>query len=441
MNIFPDIASLSTPLYKSSVSIIRCSGVNSINKVNLCFSKDLTKIKGYQATYGIISDIDNNKIDDCVVLVYRNPKSYTGENMVEVFCHGGLLITNLVLNRLFQLGFTQADKGEFTKRAFLNNKMSLLEAKSINDLINAQNNSQLQISLNAKKVDEKLNKLYDTLLDIEGEIEVDIEFPEYNEFEVNVNSIKDKLAHLYEYINIIVDKSKKTRLIKEGMNVVIVGSPNVGKSSLFNKLINENKAIVTKIPGTTRDIVQGYFEYKGLPINLYDTAGIRETIDEIEKIGIDKTYETIKSADCIIYVKSVLDLNDDLLLYDLLLNKKIINVINKIDLKNIDDSNDIKISTITNQGIDLLLDKIIESSEFVKEDDYYMYLSSENEINILNDVSININNAITNINNSSSIDIIALDINYALTTLAELLGKIYKSDLIDNIFMNFCIGK
>ena len=298
------IAAISTALGVGAISIIRVSGVDSINIVNKIFTKDLTNVESHTIHYGYILD-NNKKIDEVLVSVMRSPRTFTTEDIVEINCHGGIATTNKILELLLENGARLAEPGEFTKRAFLNGRIDLVEAEGIMDLISSKTEKARAISINrvSGETSNMINKLRDKLVHMISNIEVNIDYPEYDDIEVVTNEkIMPDLTNIKEEITRLISKANDGKLIEEGIKVVIVGKPNVGKSSLLNQLLEEEKAIVTDIAGTTRDIVEGKIVLNGIILNIIDTAGIRETDNVVEKIGVEKSINLIDNSDLVILI-------------------------------------------------------------------------------------------------------------------------------------------
>ena len=330
------IVALATPMMTSALAIIRISGKEALSLTNEIFSKDIYKLQPNVATYGLLTYKDET-IDEVMLTVYKTPKSYTGEDMVEISTHGSMLIVEKVISTLLSLGAKMADKGEFTKRAYLNGKIDLIQAESINDLIHASSLEATSLALNGVKgkVSNSVLDLKKDVEDIIANIEVNIDYPEYYDIEVvTKETLYPKLEKLHSKILNVVKDAKIGMMIKDGINTAIVGKPNVGKSSLLNALIGEDKAIVTSIPGTTRDIVEGKVHLEGITLSLLDTAGIRESSDIVENIGINKSREVIDKAELVLLVLDSsrnLEKEDEELL-ELTKDKKRIIVLNKNDL-------------------------------------------------------------------------------------------------------------
>ena len=444
------IAAISTTTGIGAISIIRLSGPESLEIASKVFTKDLTKVETHTIHYGYIKNNDE-KIDEVLVSVMKAPKTFTKEDIVEINCHGGIATTNKVLEILLNNGARLAEPGEFTKRAFLNGRIDLLEAEATMDLISSKSDKARKMSLNTL-TGETSNLIKDLRSDIVGiisNIEVNIDYPEYEDIEVLTNEkILPEIQKFKEKLEKIIKKSQDSKVIKEGITVGIIGKPNVGKSSLLNSLLEEEKAIVTNVPGTTRDIVEGTIILDNVILNIIDTAGIRESDDIVEKIGIEKSLTIINEADLVIFI---LNNNEKITreekgLLEKLKDKKKIIVINKIDLENkLDKSildNYIEISAKENIGIEKIKDEIkrlfnlgeLEASDLT-------YMSNARSISLLGKSLNNINDAISEINNNSPIDIVEFHLKDAWNNLGEIIGETYTDELIDELFSRFCLGK
>ena len=445
------IAAISTALGVGAISIIRVSGNDSIKIVNEIFKgKDLTKQNTHTIHYGYI--VDKEKIiDEVLVSIMKSPKTFTKEDIVEINCHGGIATTNKVLELVLNKGARLAEPGEFTKRAFLNGRIDLIEADGIMNLISSKTDKARQLSINqlSGKVSNNIAYLREELIKIISNIEVNIDYPEYEDIEVLSNEkILPSIQLLKQKLTTIIKESEDGKLINEGINVGIIGRPNVGKSSLLNSLLEENKAIVTDIEGTTRDIVEGTITLNGVVLNIIDTAGIRKTDNIVEQIGVEKSYEIIDKSDLIIFVLNNNEelTQEDLELYQKIQNKEHIIVLNKIDLEqkiNLDNIKEdiIKIS-LKNNNADLILNKITEIYNLDKlEIKDQTYLSNARNISLLKKSLNNINNSITHIENNSPIDIVELELKESWNTLGEIIGKTYTDELLDQLFSRFCLGK
>ena len=446
------IVAISTALGVGAISIVRLSGKDAISIVNNCFKgKDLTKVESHTINYGFIKDNDEI-IDEVLVSIMRAPKTYTTEDIVEINCHGGIIATNRILETMLNNGARLAEPGEFTKRAFLNGRIDLVESESVMDIIESKTNDarRLAISTLQGNITKLIQDYRKTLKDLLSQIEVNIDYPEYYDIEVvTKDNIKSSIEVLKKDLDKLIKESNNVMPIKQGIKTIILGKPNVGKSSILNKLLNEDKAIVTNIAGTTRDIVEGEINLDGIIINIIDTAGIRSTNDVVESIGVEKSLSLIKDADLVIVVLNNNEKlsKDDKEILEKTKNKERIIVINKVDLDSkIDLPKDIEnvvyTSTIKEEGINELKDKIKElfNIEKIKSKDY-TYLSNTRQISLAKKALKEIKQAETALNKNMPVDIIEIDLNECFNTLGEIIGETYSDEIIDNLFKNFCVGK
>ena len=442
------ICAICTPYGSAAISIIRCSGDGCINLVNNCFNGfNLNNALPNSIHYGHI--IDNNEIiDEVMVAIFKAPKSFTAEDSVEINCHGGIYVTNRVLRTLLRNGFRMAEPGEFSKRAFLNGRIDLVQAESIMDMVSAKNKLALGIANNgiSKKTSNMITNLKQEVLDILVDIEVNIDYPEYTDIpEIEYSNLNNRISKIINKMDKILDKSSGGKLIREGIKTVIVGKPNVGKSSLLNTLLDEEKAIVSDIEGTTRDYIEGFLNIGGITLNLIDTAGIRTSIDEVEQIGVKRSLSKIDEADLVlVLLDNSRKLNDlDLEILEKTKNKKRIIIMNKIDLNKENDYNaDIYMSINDNKGIDALEDKILEIlnlNDFNVTDSNY--LSNVRHIDLLEKAKDSLVEAIKGINNMMEVDMISIDIKNSLDYLGEIVGESNTELVIDRLFQRFCLGK
>ena len=444
------ICAISTATGVGAISIVRVSGEDAISIVNNIFDKDLTKKESHTINYGHI--VDNGEvIDEVMVSIMRAPKTFTMEDVVEINCHGGISATNKVLELLLNGGARLAEPGEFTKRAFLNGRIDLLEAESVMDMIDAKTESARKLAMNGieGKISSLIHEIVDRLYDINSNIEVNIDYPEYEDIEVMTeNQIKEVSTFIDEKLNKLLKESENGKIIKEGINTLILGRPNVGKSSILNKLIDEEKAIVTDIAGTTRDIVEGQIRVGGVLLNIIDTAGIRETEDVVERIGVEKSLNMIKDADLIILVLNNNEelFSEDKKLLEITKDKKRIIVVNKIDLDNkldlssLEEENIVKVSAT--KDISILKDKISDIYDLEELNNKELtYLSNSRQISLVKKaISIN-KNLIKSLEDGLPIDMLEIDIKEICETLNEIIGESYDDKLIDRLFSNFCLGK
>lgn len=447
------ICAISTSLGVSAISIIRVSGKEAIEIVNKIFKgKDLTKVLSHTINYGHIVDKEEI-IDEVLVSVMRAPKTFTKEDVVEINVHGGIATTNKVLELLLNNGCRLAEPGEFTKRAFLNGRIDLMEAEAVMDLINGKTEESRKLAianLNGKG-SKLIRDLREELVNIISNIEVNIDYPEYNDiYEVTVNDLKYKIGKFRDSLEKIVREYNDTKIIKEGINTVIVGRPNVGKSSILNRLLDDNKAIVTDIPGTTRDIVEGSISFNGFMLNIIDTAGIRETSDVVEKIGVEKSLEKINEADLVLVVlnnnEELTDMDKEIL--DKTKEKTSIIVINKKDLdKKIDESylknrDIVYTDTIDILGVESLKEEISElfNLEKLKQSDYN-YITNTRQISKIKECLYKLDDINKGMDNELPLDIIEIDLRGIWDILGEIIGESYQEELLDELFSKFCVGK
>lgn len=443
MNMMNDtIAAIATANATGAVSIIRISGEEAILIASELINKDLSKKEGYTITFGTVQE-DNEVVDEVLVSIFRAPKSYTGEDVVEIGCHGGLFITRKILSLCLGKGARLSRRGEFTERAFLNGKMDLSQAEGVNDLINATDEVNAKSAMHSLKgsVSKILKPLEEDLTQIISNIEVNIDYPEYDDVhQLTEDEILPKAKAWLNDIQKLIDEAKKAVNIREGIDTVILGRPNVGKSSLLNALLEEDKAIVTDIAGTTRDIVEGTVRLDGITLNLIDTAGIHESNDIVEKIGIDKSLQALEKAELVIVVidGSEALTDEDHKLLEMTKNKNRIVVYNKNDKAIQHDG--ISISAI-NGDVEALTNAIKEKYE--KE----LYLASSDTLNNERQIGLAIQaeqsmkNAICTLEDGMELDLVTIDLENAWISLKEITGKAGKEDLLDEIFSRFCLGK
>ena len=439
------ICAVATGYDTGAISVIRVSGPDTFEILSKVFSKDLKDAPGYTAHYGILRNPETSDfVDEVIVTIYRAPRSYTGEDMAEVSCHGGRLVTSEVLMSLIEAGCELAERGEFTERAYLNGKMDLTKAEAINDVILARTKDQLALA--GKELRGSVKKLLDPLkedmVQVIGNIEVNIDYPEYEDVEVMTNeTVAPKVEEWIAKIDEILKESEKGKLIREGVRTVIAGRTNAGKSSLFNALLEEDKAIVTDIEGTTRDIVEGEIRLETVTLLLQDTAGLRDTEDKVESIGIRKTKESIDKADLVIVVldatKPMEDEDWDLL--DITEGKNRIVVFNKKDLIDVPGYG-IYISA-KEGNISALIKEINERFAFCKDAVEKPALSNERHIGLLHKARVSLNDAREAIARGTELDLVCVDLHEAHNAIREIEGTYTKENLLDDIFSRFCLGK
>lgn len=446
------IAAIATSMGRSAVNIIKISGPESISIVSKIFTKDLSKLEPNTINYGFIKE-DNELIDEVLVSLFTSPNSQTGEDIVEINTHGGISVTNKVLELLLSNGARLAEPGEFLKRAFLNGKKDLIEAEAISDLINAKTEEARKMSLKglSGELSKKIKTLRNKILNIIANIEVNIDYPEYEDAIIYTNELlKTNINEIQSDLEKLVKESEKGTLLNNGINVGIVGKPNVGKSSLLNLLINEDKAIVTDIEGTTRDIVEGNITINGVTLNLIDTAGIRETNNVVEKLGVEKSKDIINKSDLIIALFDIsrpFTLEDEAILSSIKAKKSII-ILNKtdlptkIDLNKFTSYNVIKTSVKEDIGKEELLNMIKELFSLNEiETGNFTYLSNARQISLIKEalklcLEIKYQNE-----QNTPVDLIQIDLQNLWEKLGEITGDAYKDELLDEIFSKFCLGK
>ena len=389
------ICAISSAVGTGAISIVRCSGVDAVKIVNGVFKgKNLLNVPSHTIHYGFIMDKEE-VIDEVLVSIMLAPKTFTREDVVEINVHGGVLTTSKVLEVLLNNGCELAEPGEFTKRAFLNGRIDLVEAEAVSDLIEASSEKARKLAIKQIRggLTTKIEDLRAKLLGLQAELEVNIDFPEYEEAEeYTLDTIKPKLTEINKDVSNLLNTALNGKLVRTGINVVLLGKPNAGKSSILNNLLEENRAIVTNIPGTTRDIIEGKINLEGITLNFIDTAGLRETVDEVEKIGVKKSLDKAQEADLIIHV------------------------IDNSERFNFDDL------------------KLLESSDF-------SFISNARQISLIKKVSECINNALNSVENLVPIDMYTIDIKEAYDLLGKIIGKTYDEDLLDELFSRFCLGK
>lgn len=448
-----NICAISTALGVGAISIVRCSGPDVINIVNKIFKgTNLENVSSHTIHYGHIVD-GNDVIDEVLVSVMRAPKTFTMEDVVEINCHGGISTTNKVLELLLVSGCRMATPGEFTKKAFLNGRIDLTEAEGIQELISSEGEEARKYAMN--KVEGNLKKIIKSirneLVNLSAILEVNYDYPEETDNpEITYDLLSTKLKEIDMSLKSLVSSTENVQFVSNGIDLAIIGKPNVGKSSILNHLTNENKAIVTNIAGTTRDVVYGSIFLNGVKFNLIDTAGIRESDDLVEQIGVTRSKEAIISSDLVVFV---LNNNEPITQEELdVINtetsaKKII-FINKCDLEekiNLDKLNDYTIcygNTIEANGLDSLKQTIIELFNLDElKSKNYNYLSNARHIALVKEAVSAVENGIESAENNLPFEMISVDINEAYDLLGEIIGAVYKDELLDTLFSKFCLGK
>ena len=440
---FETIVALATAPLKSALSIIRLSGDDCFFIVSKFFNKNLIEVKKTTIFHGYIID-EGETIDEVVLLAYKGPRSFTGEDSVEIMCHGSPLIFNKIIEVAIKHGARLATGGEYSSRSYMHGKLDLIQAESINDLINAESEASKKISMMALKGETSslITPLKTSIGDLLSLIEVNIDYPEYLDIEeANSEKINIVCRQNIDYIESLIENGNKGRIIKDGINVAIVGKPNVGKSSILNRLIKEDKAIVTDIKGTTRDIVEGKLIVNGIVINLFDTAGIRESEDIVEGIGIKKSIEKLENSDLVIAVfdnKTLDDEDKDIL--ERIKNKDAIVVYNKSDLLK-EKNNDALYISALNDDIEPLKKAIFDRLGLSKQNYENPSIANTRELGILSSIKEDLNSVLVNASQDVPIDIINLQLKEVYLKILSLTGEDNDFDMAKEIFSRFCVGK
>ncbi|OZM56568.1 tRNA uridine-5-carboxymethylaminomethyl(34) synthesis GTPase MnmE [Lottiidibacillus patelloidae] len=454
------IAAISTPMGEGAIAIIRISGDEAIEKANVIFKgkHHLTEVDTHTIHYGKIIDPSNGQmIEEVMVSVLKGPRTFTREDIIEINCHGGLVSVNRVLETILSLGVRLAEPGEFTKRAFLNGRIDLSQAEAVMDLIRAKTDKAMNVAIGQMegKLSKLVSKLRQALLETLAHVEVNIDYPEYDDVEeMTHHLLLDRAGFVRDEIEKLLITAKQGKILREGLSTVIVGRPNVGKSSLLNSLAQENKAIVTDIPGTTRDVIEEYVNVRGVPLRLLDTAGIRETEDVVEKIGVERSRQVLKEAELILLVLNYGDslTEDDEKLFEVVKDMNVIVMVNKMDLEQKIDMEKVKqlagehpvvtTSLLQEQGIDEL-ENAIASLFFTTGIDAKdaTYVSNTRHVGLLNQAKIAVEEAINGIESGIPVDMVQIDLTRAWETLGEITGDTVHESLLDQLFSQFCLGK
>ena len=437
------IVALATAPMESAIAVIRVSGEDCFELLKKIFSRSI-KVEGHKAYFGNIVN-GEEIIDEVIISTFVAPKSFTGENSFEINCHGGMFIVNKIIETCIKNGARMANRGEFSKRAYLNGKIDLIQAEAINDMIRATSDEESKLAVMSLKgsTSNMIMNVKEKMLQILSNIEVNIDYPEYDDAEVVTKEVaKVKLLELRKDIKEIIKDARIGKIIKDGIKVAIVGKPNVGKSSLLNALLNEEKAIVTNIAGTTRDIVEGQVNIDGLKLNLLDTAGIRNSDDSVEKIGIEKSIKTIEEADLILLVLDAargID-EEDVKLMNLVKNKNTITVVNKIELNEGSLLEGIKISA-KKGNIENLKNEIKSKVGYSYNYENRPLLTNARQIGLMESSLKNIESGLKEIEKGTPVDLVSIDLSKALLDIEDILGNRSKVNLSEEIFSRFCLGK
>lgn len=459
---FDTIAAISTPLGEGAIAIVRLSGDDAVQIANQLFrgvnGKLLTEVASHTIHYGHLLDPQNGQVvEEVMVSVMKGPKTFTKEDVVEINCHGGIVSVNRVLQHVLKNGARIAEPGEFTKRAFLNGRIDLSQAEAVMDLIRAKTDRAMNVALGQMegRLSKLIRKLRQEILEILAHVEVNIDYPEYDDVEEMTHKmLKEKASYVREELKKLLQTGEQGKILREGISTAIVGRPNVGKSSLLNSLVHENKAIVTDVPGTTRDVVEEYVNVRGVPLRLLDTAGIRETEDIVERIGVERSRAVLKEADLILLVLNYSDplTSEDENLFKVVEGMDVIVIINKTDLtQQIDlervtelaeNNKIVTTSLLEDQGIDDL-EEAIASLFFAGsiETGDSTYVSNSRHIALLNLSLQAIEDAIAGVEMGTPIDIVQIDLTRVWELLGEIIGDSVHESLLDQLFSQFCLGK
>lgn len=438
------IVALSTAPLESAIAVIRMSGKDAYPILGQVLDSPFKQDDHRKIIHGHIIDKETNEtIDDVVVTIYKGPKSFTGEDMVEIACHGSLIVINRIIALCIKYGARQAQRGEFSEKAFLNGKIDLIQAESINDLIHATNETATKVAVQGLKgnVSNKIQELRTDLIDIISHIEINIDYPEYEDIEELTNEILlPKINELLVKTQRTLDEARTGKMLKDGIKVAIVGKPNAGKSSLLNALLEEDKAIVTDIAGTTRDVVEGRLSIGGLPFLFLDTAGIRNPANKVEQIGVERSKKAIEEADIVIMVIDG-SKSGKQTIEEKIEGKPVIVVINKADLGIKNQEKGIQVSALSG-SIEPLKEELVKKAGIeITEYDQYALLSNARQIGLMLKAHKELEEAKNACLNSTPIDLIYIDLNLALDAILEILGLKSKTDLEAEVFSRFCVGK
>lgn len=455
--LFDTIAAISTPRGEGGIGIVRISGSNALDILEKIFKpksgKTVKEIRNYSISYGHLFD-GENLVDEVLVSIMKAPNTYTREDIVEINCHGGFVITEKVLETVLKNGARIAEIGEFTRRAFLNGRIDLTQAEAVIDIIHGKTEKSVSLSLNQLRGDlkEQIEHLKKLVLDVAAHINVVLDYPEEGIDDPLPENLVGNLKEVMETTDKLIRSYDKGKMIKEGIKTAIVGKPNVGKSSILNSVLKEERAIVTHVAGTTRDVIEEVVNLKGIPLVLVDTAGIRKTDDLVENIGVEKSKKLIESADLILFVvdgSRPLD-EEDMRIHEAIKADKVIGILNKIDIKEDIDLSSLtkinkwlEISAIKNQGIDEMEEEIYHHiiDENIEDSSQKVTITNIRHKSALEKTKQSIENIFETIENGLPMDLMAVDIKGALDALSEVTGEISSEDLLDHIFSNFCVGK
>ena len=455
---FDTITAISTPVGEGAISIVRLSGEEAIAITNRLFQgKDLMKVDSHTLHYGKMMDPKTDTVlDEVIVSIMRAPKTFTCEDVVEINCHGGLVAVQRVLQLVLDEGVRLAEPGEFTKRAFLNGRIDLSQAEAVMDVIQSKTNEAMNVALGQLdgKLSQLINKLRQELIETIAHVEVNIDYPEYDDVEeMSHEMMEEKTSYVKDEIEKLLQVAKQGKILREGIKTAIVGRPNVGKSSLMNSLVQEEKAIVTDIPGTTRDVIEEYVNVRGIPLQLIDTAGIRETEDIVEKIGVERSHKILQEADLVLFMLNYNEalLEDDRKIFDMLQDMNYIVIVNKTDLEQRLNMEEIQqlakgqvltTSLVHDEGVDQLekaLSDIFFQGNIMVENN--MVVSNARHIQLLNQAQKTLEDARDALQMHLPLDMVQIDVTRTWELLGEIVGDTASESLIDQLFSQFCLGK
>ncbi|MBU7003116.1 tRNA uridine-5-carboxymethylaminomethyl(34) synthesis GTPase MnmE [Pediococcus pentosaceus] len=457
---FDTIAAISTPPGEGGISIIRISGVDALKTASQIYrGKDLNKVNSHTINYGHIIDPENgNEVDEVMVSVMRAPHTYTKEDIVEINCHGGIVATNRILQIILGLDARLAKPGEFTERAFLNGRIDLSQAEAVMDLIRAKTDQSMKVALDQLdgNLSHLITNLRQNILDVLAQVEVNIDYPEYDDVEtMTARLLKEKAIEVKAKIQQLLSTAKQGKVLRDGLATTIIGHPNVGKSSILNHLLHEDKAIVTDVAGTTRDVIEEYVNVQGVPLKLVDTAGIHETEDKVEKIGMDRSRKALSQADLVILVlDSSVPLRDEdrELLRETNYMQRIV-VLNKSDLEvkinlnelqeYVDDKEIIKSSAVSPLGTKDLEDRIAAMffAGSIENTSNNIMVTNARHIGLLKQADTALDAVLEGIETGMPVDLVQIDMTRAWDLLGEITGDSYQDELLDQLFSQFCLGK